>query len=96
MIGVGRQATQVNVKQFLTMPDVRIAAVCDVDSWRLENARRQVEEGGHKGVRTFRDYRDLLADKSIDAVMISTPDHWHVPISLDALRAGKDVGAKNR
>ena len=54
MIGVGRQAVQVNVRQFLEMPDVRIAAVCDVDSWRLENARVQVEAGGHTGVRAFR------------------------------------------
>lgn len=94
MIGMGRQAVFVNAKQFLKMDDVQIVAVCDVDSWRLENAKRQVEDGGHKGVRAFRDYRELLADKSIDAVMISTPDHWHVPMSLDALRAGKDVSCE--
>ena len=44
MIGVGRQATIVNVQQFLEMPDVQILAVCDVDSWRLANAKQQVEE----------------------------------------------------
>ena len=94
LIGVGRQATYVNLKQFLTMPDVRVVALCDVDSWRLENARQQTEKGGHTGVKTFKDYRELLADKSIDAVMISTPDHWHVPMSLDAMRAGKDVSCE--
>ena len=43
MIGVGRQTVFVNLKQFLSMPEV--AAVCDVDRWRLENGKRQVEEG---------------------------------------------------
>jgi len=95
LIGVGRQCLQVNLKQFVSMPDVRVAAVCDVDSWRMENARKQVDlaYGGH-GCRTFRDYKDLLADKSIDAVMISTPDHWHVPMSIDAAEAGKDVSCE--
>ena len=44
MIGIGRQARNVNVKQFLGMPDVQILAVCDVHSWRLDNAKEQVEE----------------------------------------------------
>jgi hypothetical protein len=43
MIGMGRQATQINVVQFFGMPDVQVVAVCDVDAWRLENAKRQVE-----------------------------------------------------
>lgn len=92
VIGVGRQTVYVNLKQFLSMPEVHIAAVCDVDAWRLENAKRQVEEGsGSKGCRTYRDYRELLADRSIDAVMVATPDHWHVPMSIQAVKAGKDV-----
>src|SRR5512139_3023507 len=67
VIGVGRQTVYVNLKQFLAMPEVHIAALCDVDSWRLDNAKRQVEEGsGSKGVKTYREYRELLADKSID------------------------------
>ena len=95
MIGVGRQCVQVNLKQFLAMPDVRVTAVCDVDSWRLDNAKKQVDTAyGGAGCKTFRDYKELLADKSIDAVMISTPDHWHVPISMDAIRAGKDVSCE--
>lgn len=99
LIGVGRQAYQVNLKQFLAMPDVQIVAVCDVDSWRLENARKRIEEeygknrpsGTYKGCDAYVEYRDLLARKDIDAVMISTPDHWHVPMALAALEAGKDV-----
>src|SRR5512139_2721816 len=86
VIGVGRQTVFVNLKQFLSMPDVQVVAVCDVDSWRLENARRQVEEGsGAKGCKTYGNYKDLIADKSIDAVMVATPDHWHVPMSMEAV-----------
>jgi myo-inositol 2-dehydrogenase / D-chiro-inositol 1-dehydrogenase len=99
MIGVGRQAKIHNVRQFLTMPDVQILAVCDVDSWRLANGKQQVEEayakgrpsGSYKGCDTYRDFRDVLARKDIDAVMISTPDHWHVPMALAAMEVGKDV-----
>ena len=99
MIGIGRQARAFNVKQFLGMPDVQILAVCDVDAWRLANAKEQVEEayakkapsGSYKGCDTYADFHDVLARKDIDAVMISTPDHWHVPIAMAALAAGKDV-----
>ncbi len=95
LIGVGRQCLQVNLKQFASMPDVRVVAVCDVDSWRMENARKQVDQTyGGSGCNTFRDYKELLADNSIDAVMISTPDHWHVPMSIDAVEAGKDVSCE--
>jgi myo-inositol 2-dehydrogenase/D-chiro-inositol 1-dehydrogenase len=93
MVGVGRQCVQVNLKQFLSMPDVQVVAVCDVDAWRLENAKNQVDAVS-KGCKTFRDFRELLADKSIDAVMISTPDHWHVPMSIAAVEAGKDVSCE--
>lgn len=99
MIGVGRQAKFYNLKQFLGMPDVQVVAVCDVDAWRLDNAKQQVAEayaknqtaGTYKGCATYRDFRELLARPDIDAVMISTPDHWHVPMALAAFEAGKDV-----
>jgi predicted dehydrogenase len=102
VIGVGRQTVQVNLKQFLTMPDVQVVAVCDVDAWRLANARKQVEEayakqatsGTYKGCTTHKNFRELLADKSIDAVFIGTPDHWHVPMSIEAIKAGKDVSCE--
>lgn len=99
MIGVGRQARAFNVKQFLGMPDVQILAVCDVDSWRLANGKQQIEEayaknrpsGSYRGCATYKDFREILSRKDIDAVMISAPDHWHVPMALAALEAGKDV-----
>jgi myo-inositol 2-dehydrogenase / D-chiro-inositol 1-dehydrogenase len=95
MIGVGRQTVQVNLKQLLAMVDVDVVAVCDVDAWRLGRAKAQVEQAYKRtGCKTYADYRELLADKSIDAVMIATPDHWHVPMSLDAVKAGKDVSCE--
>lgn len=99
MIGMGRQAYLVNMKQLLRMPDVQVVAVCDVDSWRLENARSAVDKhyrgagaaGGAVGCKAYVDYQELLARDDIDAVMISTPDHWHAPMALAAMKAGKDV-----
>lgn len=88
MIGMGRQAMGSNLKFFLNAPDTQVVAVCDVDAWRLDNARKAVKK--HHGTG-YRDYRKVLARDDIDAVMISTPDHWHVPMSLAAARAGKDI-----
>jgi myo-inositol 2-dehydrogenase/D-chiro-inositol 1-dehydrogenase len=102
MIGVGRQAYYSNLKWFLAAADVQVVAVCDVDSWRLDNARKAVEEhygkeraaGAFKGCSVFRDFRELLDRSDIDAVMISTPDHWHVPIAVAAAKAGKDISCE--
>jgi len=99
MIGMGRQAYYSNLKSFLVASDVQVVAVCDVDSWRLDNARKAVEEhygkertaGTFKGCSVFRDFRELLDRSDIDAVMISTPDHWHVPMAIAAAKAGKDI-----
>ena len=99
MIGMGRQAHYSNVKAFLASPDTTVVAVCDVDGWRLDNAQRNVEEhyakqqtsGTYKGCSVYRDFRELLARDDIDAVMISTPDHWHVPMAYAAAKAGKDI-----
>jgi len=65
-------------------------AVCDVDANVLEDARKYVEKQG-RSCKTFADYRRLLDDKEIDAVVVSTPDHWHAQIEVDSCAAGKDV-----
>ena len=65
-------------------------AVCDVDKDVLANAKASVEKA-KKACKTFSDYRQLLDDKEIDAVVVSTPDHWHALIATDACAAGKDV-----
>ena len=86
MIGMGRQAYNVNLPAFLHQDDVQVVAVCDVDSWRLEQARKRVKSYyAGKGCAAYRDFRELLARPDIDAVMISTPDHWHVPMAIAAV-----------
>ena len=96
---MGRQAYYSNLKSFLAASDVQVVAACDVDTWRLDNARKAVEEhygkkraaGTFRGCSVFRDFRELLYRPDIDAVMISTPDHWHVPMAIAAAKAGKDI-----
>ena len=93
MIGMGRQALYVNLPTFLGHPAVQVVAVCDVDGWRLDNARKRVDEhyGSADTCAAYRDFREVLARDDIDAVMISTPDHWHALMSVAAARAGKHV-----
>jgi len=97
MIGTGRQCYYKNVPLFQRQPDCRILAVCDPDSWRMNEAKKKVDEynrtkhGTAKGCGAYVDYQELLARDDIDAVMISTPDHWHRVMALDAMSAGKDV-----
>src|SRR5258708_25770975 len=76
----------------------RIMAVCDLDSKRVQDAMTLVngyytQKTGRPftGVTAYGQYRELLANKDVDAVVISTPDHWHALIAMDAVAAGKDV-----
>ena len=98
-IGCGRQSYLQNIPLFVRTAGVQPLALCDVDSWRLSNAVQQVKKqydsgkakGDYSPPETYLDYQDLLANDDIDAVVIATPDHWHVTMALDALRCGKDV-----
>lgn len=98
-IGVGRQCYAHNIPLFVRTPGVQALAICDVDRWRLDNAPQRIEaqytsgkaKGTYVPVAKYVDYRDLLARDDIDAVVISTPDHWHETMALDAMKAGKDV-----
>ena len=85
-IGVGGMGTG-NMRQFLSHADVEVVAVCDVSKPNLERAVG-LTGGKAKG---YGDYRRLLEDKSIDAVMIATPEHWHAIQMIDACHAGKHV-----
>ncbi len=82
-----------NVMAALKIPGVNLVAVCDVDKSVIKN---RLEELGKKNVdtsniKTYGDYRNLLEQKDIDAVIIGTPDHWHALMMIHACEAGKDV-----
>ncbi len=74
-----------------SLPDVNLAAICDVDENQLPRAAKSIQDAQGKAPRLETDFRKLLDDKSIDAVVIATPDHWHALIAILACQAGKDV-----
>lgn len=97
-IGCGRQMVSPNIPQMLKSEHSQIVAVCDVDSWRLANAHKQVNDFyskqkgvAYNGCKAYSDYRKILENRDIDAVMLSLPDHWHVPMAIQAARAGKHI-----
>ena len=97
-IGVGRMGNG-DLGDALGLPQVQVVAVCDLDSKRVQMAKKRVESsyakrssgGDYKGCATYGDFRELIARKDIDAVQISTPDHWHALPALEAARNGKDI-----
>jgi predicted dehydrogenase len=93
MIGTGSQGVERNLRGYLGYPQLcRVVAVCDVSMSRATSAKNLVDTTyKSKDCKVYQDFRELLEDKSIDAVQISTPDHWHVPISIMAALKGKHV-----
>lgn len=90
-IGVGKRALEL-IGPFMDSPDVRVVAVCDVDTRRRENARAIVDKKyGSKDCAAFVDYHELLAHNDVDAVFIGTPDHWHAAQIIDAAKLKKDI-----
>ena len=90
VIGVGGMGTA-HVERLLTYPEVRIPSLCDIDQAQLEWASQTVKREGAKAPKLEGDFRDVLADREVDVVVISTPHHWHCPIAIRAMHAGKDV-----
>jgi predicted dehydrogenase len=86
MIGTGARGQEL-MQAIQKTPGAEIVAVVDAYQGRVERA---IDRTGGRA-KAFKNYHDLLADKSIDAVVVATPDHWHKPIIVDAVRAGKDV-----
>jgi predicted dehydrogenase len=96
-IGVGIMGRG-HLSGFLSQQDVQVMAVCDVVEERRVDAQKMVDSryakkpvGAGTACLAFEDFRDLLARKDIDAVVISTPDHWHAIPCILAARAGKDI-----
>jgi predicted dehydrogenase len=89
IIGSGGRGTAV-MKVFQSHADVKVGAICDVYEPNLEQAISTAVKGGSHP-KTYRNYKDLLADKDIQAVLIATPEHWHYQMLMDAIAAGKDI-----
>ena len=91
--GMGRA----NLRDFIRVPSVKIAAVCDVDDNRLQNALSDVEQARKatdsplENIHTTKDFRNILERKDIDSVIVGTPDHWHAYVATAACASGKDV-----
>lgn len=96
-IGVGIQARGL-MGGFLGKAETQVVAVCDVDTTRRNDAKKRVDDfyakkndASFTGCAAYNDFRELLARKDIDAVVIATPDHWHAYIAIAAAKAGKDI-----
>src|SRR5208283_3752538 len=88
VIGVGAQG-QGDLQSFLTLDDVRVTAICDVNQRNIASARRHVARAyGRPDIKVFRDFHELNVDASLDAVLMALPVHWHSIPSLDAVLHG--------
>src|SRR5258708_26551163 len=91
-IGTGDHGTTWNLQRYLQLKAAKVLVRCDVDGYRMRRAKAMVDaEYDNEDCATTQHFREVLARKDIDAVMISTPDHWHTYISVMTARAGKDV-----
>ena len=87
VIGTGGKATN-GMQNFINHTQAKVVALCDVNRNNLEKANLIAKVPKE---RCYEDFRELLACKDIDAVLVGTPDHWHVPISIAAAQTGKDI-----
>ena len=90
VVGVRSRGIE-HVKNYLATPGCEVAVVCDCDSAVIGEAMNLVAKAQKTPARYERDFRKLLDDRSIDAVSIATPNHWHALMAVWAMRAGKDV-----
>ena len=97
-IACGKQSQHL-MRSFLGSPGTHVVAACDVDKLKLERSSKGIvdehyadrKDGSYKGCASYDDFRDLLARPDVDAVVVSTPDHWHTITSIEACKAGKDI-----
>ena len=96
-IGCGRIARSHDMAETLKYDEAKMVAVCDLDSDRMADGKKLIEDFYNKksgktkavNVKMYEDYKEMLADKEIDAVLISTPDHWHSQPAIEAALAGE-------
>jgi len=97
-IGMGRKGID-HLRRFSKSPEVQVMAVCDVNAERLAYSRDQIQteyaagtsRGAYRGCGAYNDFREMLDRGDLDAVVISTPDHWHAPTAAAAARLGLDI-----
>lgn len=93
-IGTGPRG-MMNLREQLGSPKAQLVAVCDVWENRRDQAKQTVDQRyGNSDCKSYGDFRELLARPDIDAVGIASPDHWHVPMTIAAVSAGKDVSVE--
>jgi len=90
VIGTGGQGRGLT-NNFAGQKDVEVVAVCDVDSRHLAQAEQLVTKRTRRKPATYKDFRDLIAHKGLNAVIVATPDHWHALATIAACKAGLDV-----
>ena len=91
VVGWGMQGPG-NTAAFLGLNDCQVVAACDLDKNHLAQAVGTINDHyKNKDCRAYHDYRELMARKDIDAVMLAVPDHWHELVATEALKNGKDV-----
>src|ERR1700730_19462956 len=90
VVGVGGRGTA-HVREYLTIPGARVAAVCDVNTAQTERVGQLVNKAYGSNPKYYQDLRKLYEDKDIDAVSIATPNHWHALATIWASQASKDV-----
>jgi len=89
VVGIRSQGSN-HINWFRQIPGVRVAAICDADKEFLDREEKKFKDRNEK-VDTYVDYRKLLEDKNIDAIITATPNHWHALVTVWACQAGKDV-----
>jgi predicted dehydrogenase len=80
-----------HLREWTTLPNVELVAISDVDQSHMDDFVKRVESAGKKAPQAYQDMRKILDDKSIDAISIATPNHWHTLQTIWACQAGKDV-----
>jgi predicted dehydrogenase len=90
LIGCGNRGNQV-ATDWMKHKDSVFVAACDVAKDRLDQTAARLGQTQQNTLDTYEDYKRILDRKDVDAVLIATPDHWHSPMTIDALSAGKDV-----
>ena len=91
VVGWGMQAPS-NTGEFLKFPDCQVVATCNIDQQHLEKSVNTINgHYGNKDCKTYHDYREMMARKDIDSVMLAVPDNWHALMSTEAANQKKDI-----